>query len=29
LLVCPYPLELLSSATLDTGVLHLRYAPAS
>ncbi len=24
-----YPLELLSSATLDTGVLHLRYAPAS
>ncbi|MDQ3629289.1 MAG: dihydrofolate reductase family protein [Actinomycetota bacterium] len=24
-----YPLELLSSSTLDTGVLHLRYAPAS
>ncbi|MDQ1619349.1 MAG: hypothetical protein QOE19_1918 [Actinomycetota bacterium] len=24
-----YPLELLSSAALDTGVLHLRYAPAS
>ncbi len=24
-----YPLRLLSSATLDTGVLHLRYAPAS
>lgn len=24
-----HPLELLSSATLDTGVLHLRYAPAS
>lgn len=24
-----YPLQLLSSATLDTGVLHLRYAPAS
>lgn len=24
-----YPLELLSSATLGTGVLHLRYAPAS
>jgi dihydrofolate reductase len=24
-----YPLKLLSSATLDTGVLHLRYAPAS
>ena len=23
------PLELLSSTTLDTGVLHLRYAPAS
>lgn len=24
-----HPLELLSNATLDTGVLHLRYAPAS
>jgi len=24
-----YPLKLLSSATLDSGVLHLRYAPAS
>ena len=24
-----YPLELLSSDALDTGVLHLRYAPAS
>jgi dihydrofolate reductase len=24
-----YPLSLLSSATLDTGVLHLRYGPAS
>ena len=24
-----YPLELLSSASLDTGVLHLRYAPAA
>jgi len=24
-----YPLELLSSAALGTGVLHLRYAPAS
>ena len=24
-----YPLELLSSAALDTGVLHLRYAPAT
>ena len=24
-----HPLELLSSATLDSGVLHLRYAPAS
>ena len=24
-----HPLELVSSATLDTGVLHLRYAPAS
>jgi len=24
-----YPLELLSSTALDTGVLHLRYAPAS
>lgn len=24
-----YPLRLLSSATLDTGVLHLRYAPAA
>jgi len=24
-----YPLELLSSAALDSGVLHLRYAPAS
>ncbi len=24
-----YPFELLSSATLETGVLHLRYAPAS
>jgi dihydrofolate reductase len=24
-----YPLRLLSSATLGTGVLHLRYAPAS
>ena len=24
-----YPLELLSSTTLDTGVLHLRYAPKS
>ncbi len=24
-----HPLELLSSATLDTGVLHLRYAPTT
>ncbi|MGH3424528.1 MAG: dihydrofolate reductase family protein, partial [Nocardioidaceae bacterium] len=24
-----YPLELLSSAALDSGVLHLRYAPAT
>lgn len=24
-----YSLELLSSTALDTGVLHLRYAPAS
>jgi dihydrofolate reductase len=24
-----YPLQLLSSAALDTGVLHLRYAPAT
>jgi len=24
-----YPLQLLSSAPLGTGVLHLRYAPAS
>jgi dihydrofolate reductase len=24
-----YPLKLLSSATLETGVLHLRYAPAT